>query len=400
MGTLRTLLKSKQIPNGSPSMSSTKWAIVDGGLLSGWLNATHVLKPRQSFLYGFRELNFVVCLRMRRISWILLGFLSGYSCLFLLSLVFVVPHFLSGEIGGFLLPLLFEEEPEVRLVLAFLFPLLWIMIPLTSIVLCVFSWVAYSVSLKMTRRLRELTRAGGTILLAVSVLPALLVVRELLFYYPFGLTGSLLMIYRTLNGFYFAWQSLLNPALMLRWGGTWGVPAVIFVETGLFFGFFLPGDSLLIASGVLGSAGQLNLILLIPLTTLAAIAGDQLSYFVGHQSGEALANRFQFVRTNLERASVFYAKHGGKAIVLARFVPVIRTFAPAVAGAARMNYFAFVSYNIAGGVLWVVSMTLTGYFVGSMIPNIAEYLQLVIVVVVLVSVAPSIILWAWKRRSS
>jgi membrane-associated protein len=187
---------------------------------------------------------------------------------------------------------------------------------------------------------------------------------------------------------------------MLRWGGTWGVPAVIFVETGLFFGFFLPGDSLLIASGVLGSAGQLNLILLIPLTTLAAIAGDQLSYFVGHQSGEALANRFQFVRTNLERASAFYAKHGGKAIVLARFVPVIRTFAPAVAGAARMNYFAFVSYNIAGGVLWVMSMTLTGYFVGSMIPNVAEYLQLIIVVVVLVSVAPSIILWAWKRRSS
>ena len=86
--------------------------------------------------------------------------------------------------------------------------------------------------------------------------------------------------------------------------------------------------------------------------------------------------------------------------MLARFVPVIRTFAPAVAGAARMNYFAFVSYNIAGGVLWVMSMTLTGYLVGSMIPNIAEYLQLVIAVVVLISVAPSIILWAWKRRSS
>jgi len=339
-----------------------------------------------------------VCLRMRRISGILLGFLSAYSCLFLLSLVFVVPHFISGEIGGVLLPLLFEQEPEVRLVSSFLFPLLWIMIPLTSVVLCVFSWTAYSVSLKMNRPLRELTNVGGTILLAVSVLPALLVVRELLFYYPFGLTGALLAIYTTVNGFYFASQSYLNPAFLIRWGGTWGVPAIVFVETGLFFGFFLPGDSLLVASGILGSAGQLNLVLLIPLTILAAIVGDQLSYFIGHQSGEVLADRFQFVRTNLERASAFYARHGGKAIVLARFVPVIRTFAPAVAGAARMNYFAFVLYNITGGVLWVLSMTLTGYFLGRMVPNIAEYLQLVIVVVVLVSVLPSIILWAWKRR--
>ncbi len=335
---------------------------------------------------------------MRRISGILLGFLSAYSCLFLLSLVFVVPHFISGEIGGVLLPLLFEQEPEVRLVSSFLFPLLWIMIPLTSVVLCVFSWTAYSVSLKMDRPLRELTNVGGTILLAVSVLPALLAVRELLFYYPFGLTGTLLAIYATVNGFYFASQSYLNPAFLIRWGGTWGVPAIVFVETGLFFGFFLPGDSLLVASGILGSAGQLNLVLLIPLTILAAIVGDQLSYFIGHQSGEVLADRFQFVRTNLERASAFYARHGGKAIVLARFVPVIRTFAPAVAGAARMNYFTFVLYNITGGVLWVLSMTLTGYFLGRMVPNIAEYLQLVIVVVVLVSVLPSIILWAWKRR--
>lgn len=176
------------------------------------------------------------------------------------------------------------------------------------------------------------------------------------------------------------------------------MPAVIFVETGLFFGFFLPGDSLLVAAGVLGSAGEVNLILLIPLTALAAIAGDQLNYLIGHRSGEALASRFRFIRMNLERARAFYAKHGGKAILLARFVPVIRTFAPAVAGAARMNYLRFVLYNIAGGVLWVMSMTLAGYFVGSIIPKITEYLDLVIAVVIVTSVLPSILLWVLRRR--
>jgi membrane-associated protein len=328
----------------------------------------------------------------------LLGFLSGYSCLFLLSVVFLMPHYASSEIGGFLLPLLTEDEPEVRLVASFLLPLLWILIPLTSIVLCVFSWVAYSVSLKMIRPLQELINAGGTVLLAVSIFPALLVARQLLVYLPLGLTGAFLTVLHTLNGFLFASGSLVNPTLILRWGGTWGVPAVIFVETGLFFGFFLPGDSLLVAAGVLGSAGEVNLILLIPLTALAAIAGDQLNYLIGHRSGEALASRFRFIRMNLERARAFYAKHGGKAILLARFVPVIRTFAPAVAGAARMNYLRFVLYNIAGGVLWVMSMTLAGYFVGSIIPKITEYLDLVIAVVIVTSVLPSILLWVLRRR--
>jgi membrane-associated protein len=328
----------------------------------------------------------------------LLGFSVGYLCLFILSLVFLVPRFLSGEIGGYLLPLLFENEPEVQLEVSFLLPYVWILIPFASIVFCCLSWVAYSVSLKATRAVEELMQALGTVLLALSIFPTLLVVREFLFYEPFGLTGGLLSLQNGLNELVFGpLTRLVNPALLLSWGGTWGVPAIIFVETGLFFGFFLPGDSLLVAVGVLATLGDVNLVVLIPSTILAAIAGDQLNYFIGQKSGGPLADRFQFVHTNLERARLFYYRHGGKAILLARFVPVIRTFAPAVAGAARMNYVRFVLFNVTGGALWVVSMVVIGYSVGSIIPNVTQYLDLVIVTVILVSVAPSGLLWAWRR---
>ena len=311
----------------------------------------------------------------------------------MLSVVFVVPHYLSGEIEEILLPFLMQMEPEDRLVAAWLFPTFWILVPLASIVLCVLSWVSYSISVRRMRPLEKLIHVGGVVFFAASLIPAVFVVRELLIY-SLGSTSDAL---RVLNNFVVFLSSAVNPTLILRWGGTWGVPTVIFVETGLFFGFFLPGDSLLVAAGVLGSIGNVDLGLLILLSILAAISGDQLSYAIGRQSGEALAGRFRFVRDNLQRASEFYAKHGGKAIVLARFVPVVRTFAPAVAGAARMHYSKFVFYNVTGGTLWVLSMTLAGFLVGRIIPNVTEYLYLVIAFVVLVSQLPSIILWV--RRS-
>ncbi len=337
---------------------------------------------------------------MRQVSRIFLGFGTGYLCLFLLSLVFLVPHHLSGEIGGYLLPLIIEAEPEVQLEVSFLIPIVWILIPFASIALVVLSWVAFSVALRTIRPLEELIHAAGIILLVTSIFPALLVVRELLVYQPFGFTGSPSMVLSTLNDVFSTTARLVNPTLILSWGGTWGVPAIIFVETGLFFGFFLPGDSLLVAAGVLGAVGKVNLILLIPLAILAAIAGDQLNYFIGQRSGGALADRFRFVRVNLERAHAFYERHGGMAILLARFVPVIRTFAPAVAGAARMNYARFVLYNVTGGALWVMTMTVIGYTLGNVIPNVTEYLDIVIATVILVSLLPSVLLWAWRRVRS
>ena len=304
-----------------------------------------------------------------------------------------MPHYLSGQIEEILVPLLLQMDPEDRLVAAWLFPTFWILVPLASIVLCVLSWVSCSITVRRIRLLERLIHMGGAMLFAASVIPAIFVVREILIY-SLGSTSNVLGV---LNNFVLFLSGAVNPTLILNWGGTWGVPIVIFVETGLFFGFFLPGDSLLVAAGVLGSIGNLDLGSLILLSILAAISGDQLSYAIGRQSSGALAARFHFVRDNLQRANEFYAKHGGKAIVFARFVPVVRTFAPAVAGAARMHYSRFVFYNMTGGTLWVLSMTLTGFFVGRIIPNVTEYLYLIIAFVVLVSQLPSIILWV--RRS-
>jgi membrane-associated protein len=313
----------------------------------------------------------------------------------------LVPRYISGQVGGYLLPLLVEEEPEVRLELSFLFPFVWVIVPFASIVFCFLSWVAYSVSLKGLKSLEEMTHVLGTLLLVASIFPALLVVRELLVYEPFGLTGAAISSINALNDLFFGpLTRLVNPALILGWGGTWGVPTIIFVETGLFFGFFLPGDSLLVAAGVLASIGEVNLLVLIPSAILAAIAGDQLNYFIGQRSGRVLAERFQFVRVNLGRAEAFYDRHGGKAILLARFVPVIRTFAPAVAGGAKMHYVRFAFFNVAGGALWVASMTVLGYSVGRIIPNVTAYLYLVIAIVILVSVLPSGVAWGWKRYRS
>jgi membrane-associated protein len=191
---------------------------------------------------------------------------------------------------------------------------------------------------------------------------------------------------------------LTDVEALIRWGGLTGIVTIVFIETGLFIGFFLPGDSLLVTAGIMAAAGYLDLRWLIPLTILAAIIGDQVNYAIGYRAGMALMSRYERFRPHLERAHAFYEKHGAKTIVLARFVPIVRTFAPAVAGAARMNYRTFVTYNIVGGIVWVLSTTLTGYFLGRAIPHIDRYLHLVIAIVVFLSILPILREWRRERR--
>jgi membrane-associated protein len=192
-------------------------------------------------------------------------------------------------------------------------------------------------------------------------------------------------------------RQLLNVRELIQWGGIVGITGIVFVETGLFFGFFLPGDSLLVTAGILAAAGQLDIAWLLVFPTLAAIAGDQTGYAIGRTAGGALADRYPKFRNNLDRAHAFYEKHGTKTIVIARFVPIIRTFVPAVAGAAKMRYRSFVVFNVVGGTLWVFSTVLLGYGVGSAIPNVDKYLHLVIGVVILLSLIPVFLEWNKHR---
>ena len=192
-------------------------------------------------------------------------------------------------------------------------------------------------------------------------------------------------------------HQLLDVKALIAWGAIPGITAIIFVETGLFFGFFLPGDSLLVTAGILAANGQLSILQLLTFPTIAAIVGDQTGYFIGRKAGAALSIRYSRFAKKIERAHQFYEKYGAKTIVLARFVPVVRTFVPAVAGAARMNYRTFVTYNVLGGILWVFSTSLLGYTVGSLIPDVDRYLHIVIGVVVLLSILPAILEW-YKHR--
>jgi membrane-associated protein len=181
---------------------------------------------------------------------------------------------------------------------------------------------------------------------------------------------------------------------LIQLGGLIAIFVIIFVETGLFVGFFLPGDSLLVTAGIFAAAGELNVVLLLAGASLCAVAGDQLGYWIGRRAGEALYNRPDsrfFKRKHLERAHQFYEKYGAKTIVLARFVPIVRTFAPAVAGAADMSYRTFVVYNVVGGLLWVWSTVLLGYFLGRAVPSIERYIHVVIVVVIALSLLPAVI---------
>ncbi len=186
-------------------------------------------------------------------------------------------------------------------------------------------------------------------------------------------------------------HTVYNVQGLIQWGGTLLVCAIVFVETGFFVGFFLPGDSLLVTAGIFAAAGHLKLGWLLALLPLCAIAGDQLGFLIGWRAGEALHRRKDsrlFQKRHLEQAHDFYQKYGRKAIVLARFVPIARTFCPPVAGAARMDYRRYLAYDILGGILWVFGMVLAGFFLGSAVPNIGRQIHWVIAVVVALSLLP------------
>ena len=191
------------------------------------------------------------------------------------------------------------------------------------------------------------------------------------------------------------------PAL-IQWAGYVGLTAIIFVETGLFFGFFLPGDSLLVTAGLLASQGfSLDVYVLGLLLNLAAVLGDNTNYCIGRFMGPKVFTREEslfFRRRHVERAHEFYEKHGAKTIVLARFMPIIRTFAPLVAGVARMSYRTFLTYSVLGGTVWIWSMLFIGYFLGRMVPGIDKHIEKVIIVVIFLSILPGIIGWLRERK--
>ena len=197
-----------------------------------------------------------------------------------------------------------------------------------------------------------------------------------------------------IGSFEYFFHFLFNVQGLIEWGGTLLVCVIVFIETGFFVGFFLPGDSLLVTAGVFAATGHLHLAELLAIVPVCAIVGDQVGYWIGRKAGQALYRRkdsLVFRRRHLDRAHQFYEKYGGKTVILARFVPIVRTFCPPVAGAALMPYGRYFVFDVAGGFLWVGSMILTGYFLGSIIPNIGERIHYVIAAVIFLSLLPAII---------
>ena len=198
-------------------------------------------------------------------------------------------------------------------------------------------------------------------------------------------------------------HQLKDPRLLVQAGGYVGLTAIIFSETGLLIGFFLPGDSLLVTAGLLASQPQfgLNMWLLGVLLTIAAIVGNTVGYGIGRYTGPRLFTRddsLLFKKKHLYRAQAFYEKHGGKTLVIARFMPIVRTFVPVVAGLGAMNLRAYTAYNVLGAVLWIWSMLFIGYFLGRYVPGIENHITKVILVVIFLSLLPGMISW-WRERS-
>jgi membrane-associated protein len=202
---------------------------------------------------------------------------------------------------------------------------------------------------------------------------------------------------RVLDAILHFFHSLYNPEglkELIRSGGAPLICAIVFVETGFFVGFFLPGDSLLVTAGIFSAAGVIPLKWLLLPVMLCAIVGDQIGYWIGRSAGAALYRRedsFFFRRSHLQRAHDFYEKYGGRAVILARFVPIVRTFCPPVAGAAKMPYTRYLAFDIFGGIFWVGTMILGSYSLGHLIPNIAQRIHYVIAVVILLSILPVIV---------
>jgi len=224
----------------------------------------------------------------------------------------------------------------------------------------------------------------------------------------------------SITEFLYQLKDFLNPKFiidyLLNWLGAYvylGLIFIIFAETGLAIGFFLPGDSLLVVAGLFAAAGKLNLWIMLVTLFVAAVVGDAVGYYSGKKMGKAIFSRPKsrfFNPKHLEKAHAFYEKYGGKTIIIARFVPIVRTFAPIVAGAADMTYKNFLAYNIFGGFLWVTSMLLAGYFLGGLVEQLVQnvfgiegfkledHIDKVVIVIVLLSILPMIIEYLKARR--
>jgi membrane-associated protein len=215
-------------------------------------------------------------------------------------------------------------------------------------------------------------------------------------------------------------KDFLNPKIMIdSLLETFGIYVyfalffIVFAETGLAVGFFLPGDSLLVVAGLFAAAGKMNLFVLMITLFVAAVVGDAVGYLTGKKMGETLFTRPKsrvFNPKHIQKAHAFYEKHGGKTIIIARFVPIVRTFAPIVAGAAQMSYRQFLLYNIFGGLFWVTSMLLAGYFLGGLVEQfmrnvfgienflLEDHIDKVVIIVVLLSILPIIYEYIKARR--
>ena len=180
---------------------------------------------------------------------------------------------------------------------------------------------------------------------------------------------------------------------LLRTVGYAGIFAIVFAESGLLVGFFLPGDSLLFTAGFLASQGFFDIVILCIITFVAAVVGDNVGYHFGRKAGPRVFKKedsLVFSKSNIDKSTAFYEKHGGKTIILARFIPVVRTFAPVIAGVGKMDYKKFLFFNILGGLIWAVGVTALGYFLGNIIPDVDKYLLPIAALIILVSIAPAL----------
>jgi membrane-associated protein len=206
----------------------------------------------------------------------------------------------------------------------------------------------------------------------------------------------------------FLWNlfhQVYDVELLVRAGGLALLTIIVFVETGLLIGFFLPGDSLLVTAGIFAAKGDLDLLTLNLALSAAAIVGDTVGYRIGYTTGPKIftrENSLLFNRKHLISAKEFYDRYGGFTIAIARFIPIIRTFAPVVAGVGAMSYRRFLAFNVFGGIFWVMMTTLAGYFLGTFIPNIQEQIHLVIAIVIFLSLLPGMIkfLSEWRKARS
>ena len=204
-------------------------------------------------------------------------------------------------------------------------------------------------------------------------------------------------------------RELLKPEVLIPMVGLIGIVAIIFAETGLLIGFFLPGDSLLVSAGIFctpfNPTGKavLNAPLLIALTMIAAIVGDTVGYWIGNKAGVRIFSRDDslfFHRKHLLASQRFYEKHGGKTLVLARFMPILRTFAPVVAGVGNMKYRRFVAYNIGGAAGWVISMVMAGYVLAHVAPGVTKHIELLAIVIIFISLLPAIIAFIRNKMAN